>query len=259
MRKFIVALSFCLMFLKVWGEETKKIGIIEHLDEYVPEDITLVNVDGDTVKLGALLDKPTVFNFVYYRCPGICTPLMDGIVEVVNHSDMKLGEDYQVVTLSFDYTEGYELALKKRNNYSLLVEKEGMEEGWLFFTADSLNVSRLTKALGFSYKRTGNDFIHTAGLILISPDGKITRYLNGTYFLPFEFKLAVIEASKGIPGPTVNRILQFCYSYDPVGQSYVLNITKVAGILILVIAGLVLLVLTVKPKRAKESKVNINH
>ncbi|MBS2096888.1 SCO family protein [Carboxylicivirga linearis] len=249
MRKILIILSTVLFLFDSAAQNPEKIGIIEHLDETVPDDIELVDINGDKVKIGTLFTKPTVFNFVYYRCPGICTPLMDGITEVVNGSDMVLGEDYQIVTVSFDYTEGSDLALKKRNNYSMLVKQEGMEKGWLFYTADSLNVTRLTNALGFSFKRTGNDFIHTAGLILISPEGKITRYLNGTYFLPFEFKLAVIEASKGIPGPTVNRILQFCYSYDPVGQSYVLNITKVAGILILVIAALVLLVLTVKPKR----------
>lgn len=254
MKKLIGSILFSIILVTAWSQETKKIGVIEHLDELVPEDVFLVNVKGDTVQLNSLFDKPTVLNFVYYRCPGICTPLMDGITEVVNISDMKLGEDYQIVTVSFDYTEGHELALKKRNNYSMLVEKEGMEDGWLFFTGDSANLKKLTKATGFSYKKTGNDFIHTAGLILISPEGKITRYLNGTYFLPFEFKLAVIEASKGIPGPTVNRILQFCYSYDPVGQSYVLNITKVAGILILVLAGLILLVLTVKPKKKHSLK-----
>jgi len=249
MKKTFILLFVSLLFVNARGEEVKKIGIIEHLDELVPKDIELVDINGDTIQIGDLFTQPTVLNFVYYRCPGICTPLMDGLTEVVNMSDMELGEDYQILTVSFDYTEGPDLALKKRNNYSMLVKKEGMEKGWQFFTADSLNVTRLAEAMGFSFKRTGNDFIHTAGLILISPEGKITRYLNGTYFLPFEFKLAVIEASKGIPGPTVNRILQFCYSYDPVGQSYVLNITKVAGILILVIAGLVLLGLTVKPKR----------
>jgi len=249
--KLIALFCFLCLTITSWAkEETPKIGITEHLDEYIPKDIYLINIKGDTTSLQSLFgNKPTVLNFVYYRCPGVCTPLMDGITDVVNLSDMNLGEDYQIITISFDHNETYELALKKRNNYSLIVEKEGMEEGWLFFTADSSNIAKLTKATGFSYKRTGNDFIHTAGLILISPNGKITRYLNGTYFLPFEFKLAIIEASKDIPGPTVNRILQFCYSYDPTGQVYVLNITKIAGILILVIAGLVLFVLTIKPKR----------
>ncbi|TLX77481.1 SCO family protein [Labilibacter sediminis] len=252
MKHLTLVFTLLLSVLICHAEEVKKIGVTERLDEYVPKDIQLVNIDGDTVLLSSIVkDKPTVLNFVYYRCPGVCTPLMDGITEVVNLSDMTLGSDYQIVTVSFDYNEGHELAKKKRNNYSMVVEKEGFEDGWLFFTSDSANVSRLTQATGFTYKRTGNDFIHTAGLILLSPDGKITRYLNGTYFLPFELKLAVIESSKGIPGPTVNRILQFCYSYDPVGQAYVLNITKVAGILILVIAGLVLFVLTVKPKKAK--------
>ena len=249
--KHLVLISLIFLgFLTVQAEKTDQIGVNEHLDEYLPADIELVNVKGDTVLLSSIIkDKPTVLNFVYYRCPGICTPLMDAITEVVNLSDMDLGKDYQIVTISFDYSETYDLALKKRNNYSLLVEKEGFEDGWLFFTGDSTNITKLTKATGFSYKRTGNDFIHTAGLIIISPERKITRYLNGTYFLPFELKLAVIESSKGIPGPTVNRILQYCYSYDPVGQSYVLNITKIVGILMLIIAALVLIVLTVKPKR----------
>ena len=249
MKQQLTSCLFAFIILII-PANAQKIGINERLGEYLPKDISVINIAGATVPLSSIINaKPTVLNFVYYRCPGVCTPLMDGITEVVNLSDMQLGKDYQIVTISFDYSESYQLAEKKRNNYSMIVKKEGMEEGWLFYTADSANVSRLTNATGFSYKKTGNDFIHTAGLILISPDGKITRYLNGTYFLPFELKLAVIEASKGIPGPTVNRILQFCYSYDPAGQTYVLNITKVAGILIIIIAGLVLLVLTIKPKR----------
>ncbi|WP_075603607.1 SCO family protein [Saccharicrinis aurantiacus] len=250
MKNLLALCVFLLAATLSYADEVEKIGVTEHLDEFLPTDIEVVNIEGDTVLFSSIVrDKPTILNFVYFRCPGVCTPLMDGITEVVNASELALGEDYQVVTVSFDFNEDYTLAKKKRNNYSMIVEKEGFEEGWLFFTSDSANISKLTKAAGFSYKRTGNDFIHTAGLILVSPEGKITRYLNGTYFLPFEFKLAVVESSKGIPGPTVNRILQFCYSYDPVGQAYVLNVTKIAGILILVIAGLVLLVLTVKPKK----------
>jgi len=92
-------------------------------------------------------------------------------------------------------------------------------------------------------------------VIILSPDGKITRYLNGTYFLPFEFKLALLEASKGLSGPTINKILQFCYSYDPVGQSYVLNVTRVSGILILALGLIVFLLLIIrKPRRRNYPK-----
>ena len=90
----------------------------------------------------------------------------------------------------------------------------------------------LTQSVGFRYKQSGNDFMHVGTLIFLSPDGKITRYLNGTHFLPFEFKMAVVEASKGQSGPTINKVLQYCFSYDPAGHAYVLNITRVVGILI---------------------------
>jgi protein SCO1/2 len=121
------------------------------------------------------------------------------------------------------------------------------KEGWKFFTSDSLNIARLTQSAGFKYKRTGLDFLHPATLIILSQEGKITRYMNGTYFLPFEFKMSLIDAAEGKSGPTINRILQFCYSYDPAGQQYVLNITRVAGVLIIFIALLVFFGLAIKP------------
>jgi protein SCO1/2 len=105
-------------------------------------------------------------------------------------------------------------------------------KGWTFYTSDSANIARLTQSVGFYYQRRGNDFTHTGTLIFISPEGKVTRYLNGTRFLPFEFKMALLETSRGIPGPTINKVLQYCYSYDPEGQGYVLNITRIAGVII---------------------------
>jgi protein SCO1 len=124
-----------------------------------------------------------------------------------------------------------------------------MEQGWRFFTGDSATVSNLTNATGFKYRRTGNDFIHSASLIFVSPQGKITRYLNGTYFLPFELKLAVIETSQGKVGGTVNKVLKFCYSYDPSGKTYVMNVTKIAASIMIFMALIVLSILFLKPKR----------
>ena len=227
-----------------------EIGVIEHLDEYLPTDIYIVGEDSLKVVLTELIDKPTILNFVYYRCPGICSPLMEGIAEVMSKSDLVPGEDYQVLTISFDPSEGLKLALRKKTNYLNLVDdKDRISKGWKFFVSDSASIVKATEAVGFRYKRTGNDFLHAASVSVISPDGKITRYLNGLYFLPFEWKMAIIEASKGKSGPTINKILQFCYSYDPQGQTYVLNVTKVAGILILFFAVIIFLYLIFKPKR----------
>ncbi len=227
-----------------------EIGVIEKLDQYIPMDAMLVDEHGDTVIIGDLIDKPTILNFVYFRCPGICSPLMDGLADAMDGNDMILGEDYQALTISFDPREGTFLAIKKKNNYlNLMEKKEQAEKGWLFFTSDSTNVSNLTEATGFRYKPTGNDFIHAATLIIVDPNGKITRYLNGIYFLPFELKLSLLEAAESKSGPTINRVLQYCYSYDPEGQKYVLNITKLAGTIIIFMGVILFLALIFVRKR----------
>ncbi len=250
---FIVLLQSNLLGQQtVFNQESKdpEIGVVEHLNDFLPTDIYVVGEDSQKVVLTDLIDKPTILNFVYFRCPGICSPLMEGIAEVMDRSDLVPGEDYQVLTISFDPSEGLDLAHRKKTNYlNLINNKDQIAKGWKFFVSDSASIAKATNAVGFKYKRTGNDFLHAASITVISPNGKITRYLNGLYFLPFEWKMAIIEASKGKSGPTINKILQFCYSYDPVGQTYVLNVTKVAGILILFFAVVIFLFLIFKPKR----------
>ncbi len=228
-----------------------EIGIVEHLDEYLPDSISLINENGQQVWLADVIDKPTIINFVYYRCPGICSPLMEAVAGVMDKSDLVPGVDYQVLTISFDPLETIDLGIRKKANYLNLMSNkvEEAKKGWLFFTSDSASISRATNATGFKYKRTGNDYLHAASLAVISNDGKITRYLNGMYFLPFEWKMAIVEASKGQSGPTLNKVLRFCYSYDPVGQTYVMNITKVSGTLILFFAAVLLLFLLLKSKK----------
>jgi protein SCO1/2 len=248
MKRSILTISFCFILFPIFSQtgndDEIEIGVVEKLNQYVPLDTYLVNEEGDTVLLRNLYDKPTILNFVYYRCPGICSPLMNGLAEAIDKTDLILGEDYQVLTISFDPRESTLLAERKKNNYLNMAErKEEVENGWLFFTADSASIKALTDATGFRYKPTGNDFIHSATIIFTDPEGKITRYMNGIYFLPFEIKMSVIEASQGKSGPTINKVLQYCYSYDPDGQKYVMNITKVAGTLIIFIALILLIVL----------------
>ncbi|GAB7088530.1 SCO family protein [Marinifilum fragile] len=256
--KFAICLAFLLQSFISISQNVKElyydfeVGIIEHLDEYIPEDIMITNEAGQLVNLKKQIDKPTALIFVYFRCPGICSPLMDGLAEVIEKSDLELSKDYQVITISFDPNESIDLAIKKKNNYKSLVKGKNTEEGWKFFTADSINIAKATQSMGFRYKKTGNDYTHAATVIVLSPEGKITRYLNGTYFLPFEFKLAMLEASKGQAGPTINKILQYCYSYDPVGQAYVLNITKITGTIILVMGLIIFLLLVIKKPRKKK-------
>jgi len=237
---------------KVFDDKTKdpEIGIVEHLDSFLPTDIYLIDESNQRVKLTDLIDKPTIINWVYFRCPGICSPLMEGLAKVMDESDMLPGVDYQVLTISFDPRETIDLGIKKKNNYLNLVnKKEAIAKGWHFFVSDSLSIAKGTDATGFKYKRTGMDFTHAASICVVSPKGKITRYLNGIYFLPFDLKMAVVESSKGMSAPTISKIMQYCFSYDPVGQAYVLNVTKISGTLILFFAIVFFLILIFKPKR----------
>jgi protein SCO1/2 len=143
------------------------------------------------------------------------------------------------------------LSLANQNSYHMLIKKDFDPEGWRFFTTDSLNSRKLTNAVGFNYKRQGLDFVHTSAMIFVSDEGKITRYLHGTYFLPMDLKLAVVETAEGKSGPSLSRVLSYCYSYDPQGQAYVFNITKVAGTIIILFALTIFLFLALKPRKQK--------
>lgn len=254
MKKFLFLLVMAPAFIGLQAQDlaqqSLEIGVEEKLNDTIPLDAFLFNIEGDTVYLRDIYDKPTILNFVYYRCPGICSPLMDGLAEVIDKSDLVIGEDYQAITISFDPRESSMLAERKKNNYQNLMEKkEQAEKGWTFYTGDSANIAKLTDAVGFRYKAVGNDFIHSATLVVTSPEGKITRYMNGIYFLPFELKMSVIDANEGKAGPTINKVLQYCYSFDPEGQEYVLNITKITGTLMIFIALIVFLVLILKKRK----------
>ncbi|HER08294.1 MAG TPA: SCO family protein [Bacteroides sp.] len=252
MKHIMLALFLSAALITATGQVVTdtEVGVIEKLDQYIPLDVKLADENGDTVILGDIIDKPTIISFVYYRCPGICSPLMDGMADAMDATDLELGEEYQALTISFDHREGTLLASRKKNNYlNLMDKKEQAETGWHFFTGDSASIRRLTEATGFRFKPTGNDFIHSATLIIVDPEGKITRYMNGIYFLPFELKMSLLDAARGKSGPTINRVLQYCYSYDPAGQQYVLNITKVAGTLIIFFGLILFLVLVLFRKR----------
>lgn len=221
-----------------------EIGIDEHLGEFVPQNITLTDENDEEVELAVLLTSPVILNLVYYRCPGICSPLMSGIAEVVSKLDLEPGVDYSILTVSFDPTESPSLAADKKKNYLNAVAEGFPPEAWRFMTADSADIARLTEAVGFRYRKEGKEFLHTAALIVLSPEGKIARYVYGVTFLPFEVKMALLEASEGRVGPTVSRVLLYCFSYDPEGRTYVFNILKVSATVILFFAAAFIAFLT---------------
>jgi len=225
----------------------QEIGIIEHLGEFAPLDLSFIDENGDSVVLNQLINKPTVVSLVYFNCPGICSPLLGGVVDVLDRMDMKPGEDYQVVTISFDPTDTPELAGDKKRNYLKAFRRGPFpEEHWKWLTGDSISIAKFTDAVGFKYKKEGQDFIHAGALIVLAKDGKISRYLRGIEFQPFDLKMAITEASEGRTGPTITKVLLYCFSYDPAGKKYVFNVTKVGGTAFLILLVVFIAFLTIK-------------
>lgn len=240
----------------IFSQKKIEIGIDEQLGEQIPLELSFNDEAGEKRTIGELITAPTVLAFVYYECPGICSPLMTSIAEVINKVDLKPGENYNIITVSIDEFEKPDLAADKKINYMKLIEQDFPASSWRFLTGDSTSIKTLTDAAGFYFKREDQDFIHSGALIFISTDGKIRRYLFPNYsdrrgysILPFDFRMAIAETSQGKSTPTIARMLQFCFSYDPEGKTYVLNITRVFGAGILFLAVLFVLYLTIKPKK----------
>jgi len=225
------------------------IGIDEKLGQVIPLDLTFYDENGNPVNLKQLIHRPTILVPVYYSCPNVCSFLLFNLAGVINKMPSEAGKEYQVLTFSFDETEKPNLALEKKRMYLKMIEKSFPEEAWRFLTGDEETIHKLTDAIGFHFKRQGQDFLHPVSLVILSPNGKITRYLYGTEFLPFELKMALLEASEGRVGPTLSKVLRFCFSYDPQGRKYVFNTLKVTGIVTLLFALSLILFLVLKGKR----------
>jgi protein SCO1/2 len=207
-----------------------EIGFIEKQGQFADLDVRLINEKGDIVILRDLINKPTILNLVYFRCPGTCSPLMWGVSKFIDEVDLKLGTDYQVLTVSFDPNESIDLGIKKKANYVSSLKNKDLGNYWYFFVSDSANISRLCESVGFHYKIINSQYVHPTGLIALAADGKITRYLRGMEFLPFDIKITMVEAADGKIGPSINRLLAICYSQK--GNDFVFNVLKVSGIVI---------------------------
>jgi protein SCO1/2 len=257
MRKLLLLITLIAVYGKLYAQEMVKsdalkpgmeIGIAEQLGDTIPMDLWFINEINDTVTLGQLIDKPTILMFVYFDCPNMCSPLMDGVAEVVSKLDLTLGTDYQIITISFNTKDTPEKAREKKVNFVQKISAENQKH-WIYLTGIQENINTITDAAGFKYKAQGLDFAHAAALVIVSPQGKITRYLYGLSFLPFDVKMAVIEAQQGIARPTINKILEYCFAYNPGSKTYTIQITRIIGTITLIIAFIVFLTLMLKRKR----------
>jgi len=214
----------CLTFAQL---DTKPliedVGIDERLGNTIDLDLEFRDRNGRALELSDLLDdeKPTIFVPVYYTCPNLCTMILDGTRDLINELQLQLGVDFRVVNVSFDPSNTPELARQKAENYIATLRDPRPADHWYFLTGEADRIEAFMDSIGFRFKKIEDLYSHTSVLVLASPEGKITRYVYGVDYDPKTVRMALVEAADGKVGSTLDRILIYCFKYDPLAGKYV--------------------------------------
>ncbi len=228
------------------------ISLDEKLGRVISADASFRDETGRRVNLKDLIDKPAIIAPVYLKCMHECPLLLTGLARALGKMDLvRPGKDFRVIALSFDDTDTSGLAREKKKDYIKAVGRPFPAEAWTFLTGDAVNIRKFTDSIGFTFQRDGEDFSHPIAVVVLAPGGKVARYLYGTTLLPFDVTMAVTEAAEGRTGTTAGRVLTYCFSYDPLKQSYVFNVLKVVGTVMLmtVVGVLIYLIVTTRKHR----------
>ena len=225
--------------------ELKDVGIDENLNGNLNLNLKFKNEMGEEVTLGSFYDgtHPVIVSLVYYACPGLCSFHLNGVIDSLKKMDWSAGQQFQYVVISFDPKDTADLAAKKKENYLKSYDRAGSEKGWHFLTGDAANIEQITKQIGFRYKwvEETQEWAHASAAVVTTPKGTISRYLHGILFDERTFKLALNEATEGKIGSFVDRMVWYCFHYDPHQSKYTLyasNVMKLGGgVMILVMAA----------------------
>ena len=238
------------------GDVRKKLTFDQKLDEQAPLDLQFADETGKTVKLGDYFGKkPVILVLAYYRCPMLCTAVLTGLNDAMREIPFTVGKEFNVLTVSFDPRETPELAAKKKENYVANYGRPGAAEGWHFLTGKQDAIDKLTEAVGFHYEYDAkNDmFYHPAGIMVLTPAGKISRYFFDVKFVPRDLRLGLIEASAEKIGSPTDAVLLYCFHYDPDKGKYSANIlafVRIGGVLTIVgLAGMIWFLMRVQRRR----------
>jgi protein SCO1/2 len=218
-------------------EQLRDVGFDQRLDEQVPLDVTLRDESGRTVRLGDYFrDKPVLLSLAYYSCPMLCGIHLQGLASSLKPLQLSAGKDFTVLTVSFDPRDTPEGAREKKAEVLSRYERLGAEHGWHFLTGDADQIARLTGAVGFRYQydESRGDFAHPAGVVLLTADGRISRYFFGVDVAPRDLRLGLVETAQGKIGTLVDQVLLFCFHYDPAMGRYsaiALNSVRIGGVL----------------------------
>jgi len=225
----------------------KDVGVDQKLNQSVPLNLTFRDEHGKPVQLAQYFgQKPVILSLVYYNCPMLCTQVLNGLESSLKLIPLDIGKQFEVVTVSIDPTERPILAEAKQALYTGLYGRPNAAQGWHFLTGDEQQIRQLANAVGFryAYDPGSKQFAHASAIMVLTPEGKISRYFYGIQFPSRDLRLGLVEASEGKIGAPVDQVLLFCYHYDPSTGKYGLLISRliqaVGAITVLAIGGLIL-------------------
>lgn len=266
-----------LVFAQAWGQgpppmssETtsdgkprvlEDVGIDQKLDTQLPLDLIFRDESGATVRLGDYFGKrPVVLSLVYFNCPMLCNQVLNGLTGSMDTLSFDIGKEFDVVTVSFDPRETPELAREKKETYIKWYKRPGAADGWHFLTGDKHEIDKLAAAVGFRYHYdpATNQFAHASGIMLATPQGKLARYFYGIEYAPRDLKLGLIEASENRIGSPVDKLLLYCYHYDPAAGKYgpvVMNLIRLGGAATMI--GFVAMVFWMRRRTAVRQRVEL--
>ncbi len=220
------------------------IGIDQRLNEQVPLDLTFKDETGRTVKLGDYFHtgRPVILNLVYFECPMLCTEVLNGLTSAMKVIKFQPGREFEVITVSIDPREGPQLAATKKAGYLKKLGNPEAAAGWHFLTGEQPQITRLADAVGFHYRYDPKlgQFVHAAGIMLLTPEGKVAQYYYGVEYSAKDMRLGIVEASQNRIGSLADQVLLYCYHYDPRTGRYgatITNIVRLAGLVTVFVMG----------------------
>jgi protein SCO1/2 len=238
--------------------QLQNVMVEQRLNEQLPPGLEFKDDYGGSVRLGGYFGKkPLVLALVYYECPMLCTEVLNGLTSALGVLKFDVGKEFDVLTVSFDPREGPELAARKKKAYLDRYGRPGAEHGWHFLTGPKESIDALTKAVGFHYQWDSNlqQFAHTTAVMVVTPEGKLSRYFYGVEYSPKDLRLGLIEASENKIGNLADQVLLYCYHYDPRTGKYgavVTNIVRLAGAAtVLILGGFLIVMFRREPKHKR--------
>lgn len=219
------------------------VGIDQKLNQQIPLDLTFRDENGKPVQIGKYFgQKPVVLSLVYYDCPMLCTQVLSGMEASLRNISLNIGSDFNVVTVSIDPHEDAKLAHVKQELYTGVYGRPGASEGWHFLTGDEPQIKQLADSVGFryAYDADSKQFAHASTIMVLTPEGKISKYFYGITYPSRDLRLGLVEASEGKIGTPVDAAMLFCYHYDPATGKYGLLVSRMirgGGALTLLVLG----------------------